>query len=401
MRVREYVLRGDGAGRAWVVGILSLRWVKGGGEEMGRELVFANWAVWPEWLVGLFCELGCLARDLLGFNFFGGFRGTGDMVGFFEKGEERGDRGVSGARVEPGLEKGDGCRGRVTDGGGGFFEEEVLICCIVTVQNYTGDLEKLGKCEQFFLELMKVPRMEAKLNIFLFKIQFSSQLEDLKKNLNLVNSACEEVRKSVRLKEIMKRLLYVGNTLNQGTARGAAVGFKLDSLLKLTDTRAQVGRMTLMHYLCKLLANRSPSLLEFQDDLVSLEAAAKIQLKTLADEMLALTTGLRKAKQELDASANDGPVSEGFHKALKEFIDYAEAEVKNASNFYSIVGKNADGLALYFGEDPKRCPFEQATRILYDFVRLFTKCHEENLKQDEERKKAGEETEMEKAKGVE
>jgi len=33
---------------------------------------------------------------------------------------------------------------------------------------------------------------------------------------------------------------------------GSAVGFKLDSLLKLTDTRATNNKMTLMHYLCKV-----------------------------------------------------------------------------------------------------------------------------------------------------
>jgi hypothetical protein len=33
---------------------------------------------------------------------------------------------------------------------------------------------------------------------------------------------------------------------------GSAIGFKLDSLLKLTDTRASNSKMTLMHYLCKV-----------------------------------------------------------------------------------------------------------------------------------------------------
>lgn len=33
---------------------------------------------------------------------------------------------------------------------------------------------------------------------------------------------------------------------------GAAVGFRLDSLLKLTETRARNNKMTLMHYLCKV-----------------------------------------------------------------------------------------------------------------------------------------------------
>ncbi|KAJ0643590.1 putative formin, FH2 domain-containing protein [Helianthus annuus] len=34
----------------------------------------------------------------------------------------------------------------------------------------------LGECEQFFLELMKVPRMESKLRVVLFKIQFNAQV---------------------------------------------------------------------------------------------------------------------------------------------------------------------------------------------------------------------------------
>ncbi|KAI3688790.1 hypothetical protein L2E82_46617 [Cichorium intybus] len=269
------------------------------------------------------------------------------------------------------------------------------------LKNFTGDYETLGKCEQYFLELMKVPRMEAKLLVFLFKIQFNVQLSEFKKSLNTVNSACDEVRRSIKLKEIMKRILYLGNTLNQGTARGAAVGFKLDSLLKLTDTRSTTSKMTLMHYLCKVLASKSPTLLDFHEDLVSLEAATKIQLKVLAEEMQAILKGLEKVKQELAASANDGPVSEGFHRTLKEFIGQSEAEVTNVTNFYSVVGKNADALALYFGEDPARCPFEQATQTLLNFVRLFRKCHEENIKQAElERKKAEKEVEMEKAKGI-
>ena len=227
------------------------------------------------------------------------------------------------------------------------------------------------------------------------------QISDFRKSLNTVNSACEEVRNSVKLKEIMKKILYLGNTLNQGTARGSAVGFKLDSLLKLTDTRASNSKMTLMHYLCKVLASKSPGLLDFHEDLVSLEAASKIQLKSLAEEMQAIMKGLEKVKQELNASENDGPVSDIFRKTLKEFIGVAEGQVGSVTNLYSVVGRNADALALYFGEDPVRCPFEQVTVTLLNFIRLFRKAHEENCKQAElERKKAQKEVEMEKAKGI-
>ncbi|XP_068476056.1 formin-like protein 18 isoform X5 [Phaseolus vulgaris] len=268
-----------------------------------------------------------------------------------------------------------------------------------TLKNYTGNKDNLGKCEQFFIELMKVPRVESKLRVFSFKMQFLSQVSELKRDLNIVNSASEEIRNSVKLKRIMQTILSLGNALNHGTARGSAVGFRLDSLLKLTDTRARNSKMTLMHYLCKVLSKKLGELLDFHKDLLSLEAASKIQLKYLAEEMQAISKGLEKVVQELTASENDGLVSENFCQILKEFLSYAEAEVRSLAQLYANVGRNADALALYFGEDPARCPFEQVVSTLLNFVRLFIKAHEENCKQIElERKRAEKEAENEKLK---
>ncbi|PON74559.1 Tensin phosphatase [Parasponia andersonii] len=263
------------------------------------------------------------------------------------------------------------------------------------LKGYSGDKENLGKCEHFFLELMKVPRAEAKLRVFSFKIQFSSQVSDLRNNLNIVNA----IRNSVKLKRIMQTILSLGNALNHGTARGSAIGFRLDSLLKLTDTRARNNKMTLMHYLCKVLAEKLPDLLDFPKDLVSLEGSTKIQLKYLAEEMQAISKGLEKVVQELTASENDGPVSVNFCKTLKEFLTHAEAEVRSLASLYSSVGRNADALTLYFGEDPARCPFEQVVSTMLNFVRMFIKAHDENRKQLEfEKKKARKEADNEKMK---
>ncbi|KAJ0643591.1 putative formin, FH2 domain-containing protein [Helianthus annuus] len=207
---------------------------------------------------------------------------------------------------------------------------------------------------------------------------------------------------------------------------GPAVGFMLDSLLEFGDIRASNSEMTLMHYLCKVLASKSPEVLDFHVDLVSLESASKIQLKYLANEMQAISKGLERVEEELVASANDGPVSEVFHNVSKHltqlvqkkkekkilfvaffrlymlskfyfyfffcfnlqiskvFMDSAELEVRHIINLYSQVGRNADALSLYFGEDPSRYPFEQVTQTLFNFVRLFRKAHEENFKQAEQ-----------------
>ncbi|XP_059635570.1 formin-like protein 13 isoform X2 [Cornus florida] len=267
------------------------------------------------------------------------------------------------------------------------------------LMGYKGEKEKLGKCEQFFLELMQVPRIESKLRVFSFKIQFRSQVSDLSSSLNVVNSAAEQIRSSAKFKRVMQTILSLGNALNQGTARGSAVGFKLDSLLKLTDTRARNNKMTLMHYLCKVLADKLPELLDFSKDLPSLEPASKIQLKFLAEEMQAISKGLEKVVQELSLAENDGPVSLEFCKILKEFLCFAEAEVRSLASLYSGVGRNVDALILYFGEDPSRCPFEQVISTLFNFVKMFNHAHEENCKQLElQKKKAEKAAESEKLK---
>ncbi|XP_071694437.1 formin-like protein 21b [Rutidosis leptorrhynchoides] len=113
---------------------------------------------------------------------------------------------------------------------------------------------------KYFLELMNVPRMETKLNCYWFKIHFNTQLAEFKKSLNIINSACDEVRNSTKLREIVKKILHLGNILNQGTGRGPVVGFKLDSLLNLNDTQSSTRRITLMHYLCKVIDQKQPSL---------------------------------------------------------------------------------------------------------------------------------------------
>ncbi|XP_024390582.1 formin-like protein 3 isoform X1 [Physcomitrium patens] len=258
------------------------------------------------------------------------------------------------------------------------------------LRNFAGDKETLGKCEQFFLEMMRVPRMEAKLRVFSFKILFNQQISELRENLLVVNNASRQVRESLKLRRVMQTILSLGNALNSGTARGSAIGFKLDSLLKLTDTRARNNRMTLMHYLCKVIADKLPELLDFDKDLQDLEAATKIQLKSLAEEMQAVSKGLEKVEQEIAMSENDGPPSAGFRQVSKDFLVTAESEVRALASLYLEVGRNADSLAQYFGEDPARCPFEQVISILFNFVKMFKRSYEENTKAAEMEKKKAE-----------
>ncbi|GJT02336.1 formin-like protein 13 isoform X1, partial [Tanacetum coccineum] len=255
-----------------------------------------------------------------------------------------------------------------------------------TLKGYKGEKDKLGKCEQFFLELMKVPRTESKLKVFSFKMQFNAQVSDLTKNLNIVNSAVEQASylsptmSSGKLETVMQTILSLGNALNQGTARGSAVGFRLDRLLKLTTKiRGKNNGMTLMHYLCKVLADKIPEVLDFSKDLSSLEPAAKIQLKYLAEEMQAISKGLKKVSEELSMAENDGPVSENLQK---DFLHTAQGEVRE---------ENMDSLKSYLLARSISLPIMNKLFQLCSARKSerckFIKANEENAKQLEAEKK--------------
>jgi hypothetical protein len=49
---------------------------------------------------------------------------------------------------------------------------------------------------------------------------FILQVTDLRRGLNTIHSAANEVRGSAKLKRIMQTILSLGNALNHGTARG-------------------------------------------------------------------------------------------------------------------------------------------------------------------------------------
>lgn len=65
--------------------------------------------------------------------------------------------------------------------------------------------------------------------------------------------AIDLVLGSVGLKEAMKSILTIGNALNTGTRNGNARGFRLNSLMKLSETKSTDGTSTtVMQYLIQV-----------------------------------------------------------------------------------------------------------------------------------------------------
>jgi len=182
--------------------------------------------------------------------------------------------------------------------------------------------------EALFKAVIDVPRYGAKLRCVTFKLQFASQYNKLAQDIGTVISTCQGVRGSVPLRRIMKACLSLGNTLNAGTPRGSARGFRLSSLQRIIDTKSQTNQqLSLVDFLCKALKSKYPDLLDTlkQEAVPQLQGGSRMVLKVIGEEVTLLQAGLEQTVQELKHCKDDISSSAGGSVNCEKHTKFATA----------------------------------------------------------------------------
>ncbi|KAI8373312.1 hypothetical protein BD560DRAFT_291277, partial [Blakeslea trispora] len=150
---------------------------------------------------------------------------------------------------------------------------------IEAVKEFQGDLDMLGDAEKYFRSIMYIPRLTDRISCMIFRRRFKHELNEILPELDVIQIAITELRQSARFKHVLKTVLAIGNYLNSQTIRGNALGFRLEALLKMRDTRAEAevnsNVPTLLHYLVYFLSKSDEDALNFHQDIAHLHAVAK------------------------------------------------------------------------------------------------------------------------------
>ncbi|CAD6213106.1 unnamed protein product [Miscanthus lutarioriparius] len=116
------------------------------------------------------------------------------------------------------------------------------------LQNFTGDLSKLGSAERFLKALLDIPFSFKRVDAMLYRANFESEINYLRKSFETLEGACDDLKGSRLFLKLLEAVLQAGNRMNVGTNRGQAKAFKLDTLLKLADVKGTDGKTTLLHF---------------------------------------------------------------------------------------------------------------------------------------------------------
>lgn len=121
----------------------------------------------------------------------------------------------------------------------------------------------------------------------------------------MLKAALTEVRRSEKLRRLLKIILEAGNILNDGTERGESRGFSMQSLETLSKLK-QVSGATLLDFLVETISRQSPDLLELGRDLSSLKDASKVELEEVQTEVKLFRTEVTKTTRWVTSSRSAG-----------------------------------------------------------------------------------------------
>ncbi|OEL23841.1 Formin-like protein 16 [Dichanthelium oligosanthes] len=244
-----------------------------------------------------------------------------------------------------------------------------------TILKFSGNPDLLAPAEAFLLRLLlDVPNPFARVNALLFKVNYGTEVAQLKHSLRTLELASQELRTRGLFFKLLEAVLKAGNRMNAGTARGNAQAFNLTALRKLSDVKSTDGSTNLLHFVVeevvrsegkRLAINRNyslrrsgslarsgheggssaagqgPSREERQNEYMNLglpivgglstefanvKRAAMVDYDVVVSECSILGSRLTDIKRLLETCSDDG-----FARGLRGFVKAAEQELKTLS----------------------------------------------------------------------
>ncbi|KFV18403.1 Inverted formin-2, partial [Tauraco erythrolophus] len=253
---------------------------------------------------------------------------------------------------------------------------------IENLKTFKEEKSKLANADQFYLLLLQIASYQLRIECMLICEETTVVLDMIQPKAEAIRRACEDLLNSHRLPLFCQLILKVGNFLNYGSHTGDADGFKISTLLKLTETKANQTRITLLHHILEEVENSHTDLLELPKDLEYVSKAAGINLDVIRTESSTNLKKLLELQRKVFSSNDD--VKQQYEKPIQDSID---ASRKLEEEFETIERKREE-LANYLCEDPSKLSLEDIFSTMKTFRDLFIRALKENKDRKEQAAKA-------------
>jgi len=248
---------------------------------------------------------------------------------------------------------------------------------IEMVKSFSGELTQLANTERFYLTLGDIPRLDVRLELFLFKQQFPGSLIQVADQLDRVEKAVTGIRSSDHLKHLFKILLAIGNYMNGNTNKGQAYGFKLGCLSRLKQSKTADNSSNLLQYLVNYVGKHSPQTRGFITDIASVKDAVNVEEDALVAEMKKTTATLSKIQTELKQNESEEKTEDRFYRVMQAFVNDAAPKFTEMEQRLDKLQKDFKALQSYLGAAEAELKWQDLLKMFDEFLKSFTQAQHE------------------------
>ncbi|XP_059491246.1 inverted formin-2-like isoform X2 [Neocloeon triangulifer] len=220
---------------------------------------------------------------------------------------------------------------------------------------------RLGDAESFYLQLNEVPSFALRIRAMLQREEFRPTVKELRPQLSAVLKACATLVDNSSLRDFLALILHIGNMLNAGSYAGNAVGFKLSTLPRLLETRANKPRMTFLHFAVDL-ASKQPGCLDFVSELDVVHEAARVPLELMEEEVRALSSGVQRLDKQIQHAPDDIKIQ------FSDFLSGALTASEELGQHMEAIKAASTRLARHFCEDEEKFQLNECFSLFSDFL---------------------------------
>ncbi|KAL8191478.1 UNVERIFIED_CONTAM: hypothetical protein K2H54_073875 [Gekko kuhli] len=278
----------------------------------------------------------------------------------------------------------------IRDGAGALYGAEKLLELakmlpdgeeVKRLEAFQGSQSRLSEAEVFTLLLVRVPSYTRRLELLVLKEEFFPRLNALQSAVQTMTEAATELLNCEELHCLILLVLEAGNYMNEvpcpppsGPARGgyagSALGFRMSSLLRLADTKANRPGMDLLHFVALEAARKDPRLLFFPRKLPHVGPASRILGQEVVGELQSLGQRLEGARE--------GPEALDLKGQMEPFLRVAEAELGVVRALLDGLREATDALCDFFCEEPETFSLAECCRVFQAFGERFLAAAQEN-----------------------
>lgn len=250
------------------------------------------------------------------------------------------------------------------------------------LESYDGDVGSLVAAERLVKVVLTIPCAFARVEAMLYRETFADEVSHIRKSFAMLEDACRELMSSKLFLKLLEAVLKTGNRMNVGTARGGAMAFKLDTLLKLADVKGADGKTTLLHFVVQEMirsqkpraraASEGPDIVTgLAAELTNVRRTATVDLDVLTTSVSSLSHGLSRIKALVGADAGLAGDERGrcFVAFMAPFVGQAEEVIRELEDGERRVLAHVRDITEYYHGDVGR---EEASPLrIFVIVRDF------------------------------